>query len=346
MVSTDTQHQTEYYSIDDFGRVEKIDAHVHVNTSQRVLLEQATEDHMIIISINVDAYEDPIEKQQEYAIVQHDHFPDRFYYLTTFRVRGFEEPGWEGKVLSYLKQSFARGAVGVKVWKNIGMEEKTRNGRYLMVDDPVFDIIFSFLEENQIPLTGHIGEPKNCWLPLDEMTVIGDRNYYSKNPEYHMYLHPDSPSYEAHIQARDNLLAKHPELVYVGAHLGSVEWSVDELAKRLDAYPLMSVDLAERICHFQYQSAQNWKKVHDFIIKYQDRLLYGTDLESDNTLEPDEEKKRAHELWLRDWIYFVSDGVMSSPSVVQEFNGMRLPKSVVDKIYSKNARRIYLSYQK
>ena len=336
------QNQAEYYSIDDFHKVEKIDAHVHVNTIHRALLEQAAKDHIIILSVNVDAYEDTIEKQQEYALIQQVHFPDRFYYLTTFRVKGFEEPGWEEGVLSYLKQSFTTGAVGVKVWKNIVMDEKTRDGRYLMLDDPVFDNIFSFLVKNKIPLTGHIGEPKNCWLPLDEMTVIGDRDYYSKNPEYHMYLHPENPSYEAHIQARDNVLAKHPELVYVGAHLGSVEWSVDELAKRLDAFPHMSVDLAARICHFQYQSVLNWEKVYDFIIKYQDRLLYGTDIESFGTLEPDEEKTHAHEIWLRDWIYFVSDGSMSSPGVVEEFKGMRLPKPVVDKIYSKNARRIYL----
>jgi len=338
-----TQGQSEYYSIEDFSKVEKIDVHVHVNTVQRGLLEQAAEDHMFIISINVDAYEDSIEKQQEYAIVQKDHFPDSFYYLTTFRVDGFEEPGWEREVLSYLEQSFANGAVGVKVWKNIGMDVKTRDGRYLSLDDPVFDNIFSFLKEHRIPLTGHIGEPKNCWLPIDEMTVIGDRNYYSKNPEYHMYLHPDHPSYEDHIQARDNLLTKHPELEYVGAHLGSLEWSIDELAKRLDAFPLMSVDLAERICHLQYQSVQNWEKVYNFIIKYQDRLLYGTDIQSFGLPE---EKKLAHELWMQDWIYFVSDGIMSSPSVVQEFRGMRLPKPVVDKIYSQNARRIYLRNQK
>ncbi|MFO7671683.1 MAG: hypothetical protein R6W31_18635 [Bacteroidales bacterium] len=144
------------------------------------------------------------------------------------------------------------------------------------------------------------------------------------------------------MQARDNVLAKHPELVYVRAHLDSLEWSVDELAKRLDLFPLMSVELAERICHLQYQSVKDWKKVHDFIIKFQDRLLYGTDIESHGWPE---EKKRAHELWMRDRIYFISDGIMSSPVVVQQFQGMRLPKSVVDKIYSLNAKRIYLRNQ-
>jgi hypothetical protein len=55
------------------------------------LVEQALEDNIILICINVDAYDDPIETQQDYAISQHDHFLDRFYYLTTFRVNGFEK---------------------------------------------------------------------------------------------------------------------------------------------------------------------------------------------------------------------------------------------------------------
>jgi predicted TIM-barrel fold metal-dependent hydrolase len=333
----------EFYAIDDFSRIEKIDAHIHVNTTRKTLLEQASEDNVVFISINVDAFDNhTIEKQQEYSVKQHEFFPERFYYLTTFRVRGFEEPGWEESVLSYLKESVAKGAVGVKVWKNIGMDEKNRDGRYIMVDDPLFDNIFSFMEENNIPLTGHLGEPKSCWLPIEEIAVFGDRDYFSKNPQYHMYLHPESPSYEMHIQARDNLLKKHPDLVYVGAHLGSLEWSVDELAKRFDTFPLMSVDLTERICYLQYQSVQDWKKVYDFVMKYQDRLLYGTDIISDGTMDPDEENKHAHELWLRDWIYFTSDGVMTSPGIVQEFNGLKLPKSAVDKIFSKNSRRVYL----
>ncbi len=332
-----------FYSIDDFTKVEKIDVHVHVNTIKEDLLEQAIEDNFIFVSINVDAFaDDPIEKQQEYALAQHAKYPDRFFYLTTFRVVGFEEAGWADSVIAYLEQSFAKGAVGVKVWKNIGMDEKTSEGKLIAIDDPMFDSIISFLKERNMPLTGHLGEPKSCWLPLEEMTMPGDIDYFSKNPEYHMYLHPELPSYEEQIQARDNMLEKNPELVFVGAHLGSLEWSVDELAKRLDAYPLMVVDLAERICHFQYQAVKNWQKVYDFIVKYQDRLLYGTDIITLGNDDPEELKNRAHEIWKRDWIYFNSDKEMTSPRVEQKFRGLKLPKSVVDKIYSKNARRVYL----
>ncbi len=142
------------------------------------------------------------------------------------------------------------------------------------------------------------------------------------------------------------MLEKHPDLLFVGAHLGSVEWSVEELAKRLDKYPNMAVDMAERISHLQYQALTDWQKVHDFLVKYQDRLLYATDLRiaaSDITAkglrEPADVQKHAHEVWLRHWRFFTTDEMMRVPKVDGEFKGMKLPKEVVDKIYRENAEK-------
>jgi hypothetical protein len=332
-----------YYSIEDFYKVEKIDAHIHINTFERTIIEQAVDDNFIFISINVDGFPDTsIELQREYSVKQHLNYPENLYSLTTFRVKGFEQPGWKDLVLKYLKESFDKGAVGVKVWKNIGMGEKTFDGKDIFIDDVVFEPILSWLQEIKIPLTGHIGEPKSCWLPIEKMVMKGDIDYFSKNPEYHMHLHPELPDYETQIERRDSMLQKYPRLVFVGAHLGSLEWSVDELAERLDTYPLMSVDMAERICYLQYQSIENYEKVRDFIIKYQDRLLYGTDIIIDDTQNQEEESKKAHELWMHDWIYFNTDRLMTSPGITAEFKGLHLPKTIVDKIYSKNSRRIYL----
>ena len=70
-------------------------------------------------------------------------------------------------------------------------------------------------------------------------------------PEYHMYLHPEYPSYEDQIETRDNLLRKHPGLHFVGAHLGSMEWSLEEMASHFDMFPNMSVDMAARISHLE-----------------------------------------------------------------------------------------------
>lgn len=121
---------------------------------------------------------------------------------------------------------------------------------------------------------------------------------------------------------------------------------MDELAKRFDKYPNMAVDMAERISHLQYQSLTERQKVRDFFIKYQDRLLYATDIRisaSDLVLkgltEPSEIQNHAHEVWLRHWRFFISDEKMKVPKVEGEFKGLKLPSEVVDKIYRKNAEK-------
>ena len=194
--------------------------------------------------------------------------------------------------LPALKDSFSKGAIAVKVWKNIGMELKDNDNNFVMIDHPKFEPVFDFLVKNNIPLIGHLGEPKNCWLPVEKMTVQGDVNYFSTHPKYHMYLHPEYPSYEDQVNARDRMLEKHPGLQFIGAHLGSLEWSVDELAKRLDKFPDMAVDTASRISHLQYQAKTNWQKIHDFCIKYQDRIIYGTDIIINEVKDPEEIKNR------------------------------------------------------
>jgi len=335
---------SEYYTDNDFATVKKIDAHAHVMSTNHVLMEQAKADNFKLISLNceVPGYP-PIDSQQYFAIQQRLSYPDDFNYLTTFETATRFNPGWAERQLDYLKKSFANGAIGIKVWKNIGMTIKDKDSNFIMIDNPMFDTIFNFLEQSRIPVCGHIGEPKACWMPLDQMTTNNDRSYFSSHPEYYMYLHPEYPSYEAQIQSRDHLLEKHPNLRFVGAHLGSLEWSVDEMAKRLDKFPNMALDCAERVGHVQYQTIHNWQKVHDFFMKYQDRIIYGTDLEEWDSDNSDTLKKKAHDLWLRDWKYFTSGDTLQSPLVNGKFKGLMLPKSVVDKIYYKNVEKWYLT---
>ena len=53
-----------------------------------------------------------------------------------------------------------------------------------MVDNPKLDTVIDFIVKNNLPVTGHLGEPKNCWLPLDKMTVNADSSYFAANPQY------------------------------------------------------------------------------------------------------------------------------------------------------------------
>lgn len=334
----------DFYTEADFKTVDKIDVHCHVNSERPAFMEQAVEDNFKILTINTNS---PIagtnQEQQDFAHFQQITFPGRLAYLTTFSMEGWDEDDWLEKTMDYLEESFRNGAVGMKVWKNIGMVEKDKNGNFIMIDDPKFDPIFNYLEKQGIQVCGHLGEPKNCWLPLDEMTVNNDRKYFKEFPEYHMYLHPEYPSYEEQIAARDHMLEKHPDLKFMGAHLGSLEWSVDELSKHFDRFPNSTVDMAARMCHIQKQAQSDRRKVRDFFIKYQDRILYGTD-EGDygaSIKEPEEIKERAHSVWSRDWKFLTTDSPMTSWEVDGEFNGLRLPKAVIDKVYRENAETLF-----
>lgn len=336
-----------FYTMADFPTVKKYDAHVHLwKDFDTLFMDQALADNFALV--NVSVYSSPNrtpKSQDDFSIKLIKKYSSDLAFISTFSLEGFNDSDWTEKTLDYLQGAIDNGAIGVKVWKNIGLELKNKQDEFVMIDDKAFEPIMKLLIDNNIPLLGHLGEPKNTWLPIEEMTVKGDRDYFSENPKYHMYLHQEFPNYEAQIAARDRLLEINPSLNFVGAHLGSLEWSVEELAKRLDSYPNMSVDLAERISHLQHQAVTNWQAVYDFLITYQDRIIYGTDLRtsaSDITgTTYDEIRNHAHEIWLRHWRFFVTDDEMQVPKVTGKFKGMKLPKSVVDKIYRTNAEHWY-----
>lgn len=297
-----------------------IDAHVHLNTTSHAKMMKALEYGVSFLSINTDIPFFPSLKEQERVILElQKKFPNQVLHVTSFHNSlPWGTPQWREDVLSQIKKGLDNGAVGVKIWKNIGMDLRTSTGDFIMVDDDHMDPIYDFMAQNNVLLIGHQGEPRNCWLPLDEMTVDSDRNYFASHPEYHMYLHSAFPSYERQMQTRDSMLEKHPSLRYVGLHLFSMEWSIEEVALRLDRYPNTMTDLAERICHLQLQAKENWNAVRDFCIKYQDRIIYGTDVIDDGSMEDRALNNRFEELWKFHYRFFASNEEMIAP----EFKGV------------------------
>jgi predicted TIM-barrel fold metal-dependent hydrolase len=329
-----------YYTEADFKKVLKVDTHVHIVTDKGYFEEQAAEDNFALITINVDhSSQDLLDLQLEKARNSVKKHPGRVFYEPSFYfdTTGWGDDQWSKKVITYLDNSLSEGAVGVKVWKNIGMTVRDRNGKFIMIDDQALKPVFDFIVSRNLPVTGHIGEPRNCWLPLEKMTIKGDIGYFKENPQYHMFLHPEYPSYDDQINSRDHLLELHPDMKFIGCHLGSLEYDVDELAKRLDKYPNMAVDMAARISHLQYQAVADREKVRNFCIKYQDRLMYGTDLEDMRADSREELGRILHATWLSDWKFFTGDAETTTGEFDGRFIGLKLPKEVVDKIYSINA---------
>lgn len=341
----------QHYSEADFARVPKFDAHVHANVDDPRFLDLARRDGFELLSINVD-YPDfpPLLQQAAVSGEMRREDPQVFHFATTFPMEGFGTPGWTERTNTLIDAAVARGALAVKVWKNVGMVARDAEGKRVFLDDPRFDGVITHLEERGIPLIAHQAEPKNCWLPLDQMTTDNDRSYFREHPEYYMYLHPEEPSYEALMAARDRFVARHPKLAFDGAHMASLEWSIDELSRFFDAHPKAVVDLAARLSNLQVQSNADVAKVRAFFVKYQDRILYGTDL-TDSPPDPaaraqnppatDDFAGEADKVWRADWRYLATPLSQRVDAINADAVGLNLPREVIDKIYWKNARKFF-----
>jgi predicted TIM-barrel fold metal-dependent hydrolase len=251
---------------------------------------------------------------------------------TTFSPYDFEEPGFSERAIRQLNQDFADGAVAVKIYKTIGMEIKTKAGKYLMPDDPAFNPVYEDIAAHHRTVVAHLAEPDSCWEPPNPASP--DYEFYEQHPQEYAYAHPEWPSKAAILAARDHVLAEHPKLRVVGAHLGSMEADLNEMAQRFDRYPNFAVDTAARIPYFILQPRE---KVRAFLIKYQDRILYATDL----VVMPQDNTEKALQQWTstyeRDWKFFATDQTVEYKG--HNARGLRLPESVLRKLYHDNAIR-------
>ncbi len=88
-----------------------------------------------------------------------------------------------------------------------------------------------------------------------------------------------------------------------------------------------------------------------FFIKYQDRILYGTDLTEDppgadqRAQNPPQSAQRfsaeADAFWRSDWVYLATSDRQHVDAIKADVRGLALPKAVIDKIYYSNARRVF-----
>jgi predicted TIM-barrel fold metal-dependent hydrolase len=332
--------------------IKKIDVHTHIGSDApwfRDVLDSIDQKVLTICTGGTDP--ERIYKDIDTAQQLLNNHPRYYSWVTTFDLTGRDDPGWAENVISQLREDFRAGAVGVKVWKDIGMEITNKEGDCIQIDDSMFEPILSFIAEQGKTLIAHLGEPIDAWMPSN---IEGKPQFYwSNHPEYHFWDKPDKPSYSDIMAARDHVLEKHPTLRFVGAHMGSMSYDVNEVIKRLDRYPNFAVEIGGRTRYLMWQARG---KVRSFFIQYQDRIMYGTDLsagifDEDGSPFSNEQinnMKRSylsrHDFFMR---YYASDeifpwannirGGKPVPEAEYTVQGLALPKEVLEKVYYKNA---------
>jgi predicted TIM-barrel fold metal-dependent hydrolase len=317
----------------DLRAIPKIDVHAHYRTDHPDLAPTLAAWNARAVLVNVTGSERKIdEKWRDFRALQAKH-PERFYLVATFDPFRFNEPDFAAKVIEQLRANIAEGAKAVKVWKDIGMEVKDTEGRHVQIDNPKFQPIWDFLASQNIPVMAHIGEPLAAWRPLSDSSP--HFWYYSNNPQYHAYSHPEIPRHEEIIAARDRWIARNPKLTIVAMHLASLEYDVAEVAKRLDAYPNLYVETAARINDLAMQPSE---KVRSFMTRYQDRVMWGTDFGEGSVSRAGLEAS-----FDQHWRYYATADTVTlgnARSWHRTVRGLALPPGALEKFAHLNAERV------
>ena len=319
-----------------FSALAPIDAHVHLYKDDPAFGTLLKRLNLRVLDIAViddrDPYGKGLEPQRSDILKVVHVTAGRAVFCTTFSPYDFEDRGFAQQTIRQLDADFAKGAIAVKIYKVMGMEMKSKAGKYVMPDDPAFEPIYQSIAAHNRTVVAHIAEPDSCWQPPNPASP--DYEYYKQHPEEYAYAHPEWPSKAAILAARDHFLAENPKLRVVGAHLGSMETDVNEIARRFDRYPNFAVDTAARIV---YLTLQPRDKVRAFLIKYQDRVLYGTDL----VVMPKDDTEKALAEWnntyARDWKFFATNQTVEFEG--RKVQGLELPEPVLRKLYHDNAVR-------
>ncbi|MHB1793375.1 MAG: amidohydrolase family protein [Acidobacteriaceae bacterium] len=317
-----------------FSALDPIDTHTHVFQSAPALYAMLKRLNLHTLDITlVDDYDPELkdlakERKDVWNVVRHS---DGYIAMcSTFDPFKYSQPNFARNANRIIDQDFSRGAVAVKIWKNVGMEIKDAKGNYIMPDNPVFEPIFKNIAAHNKTLVAHLADPNTIWEAPNP--AAADYGYYTQHPELYMYPKHGAPSKASILVARDHVLEANPNLRVVGAHLGSMEADFHQLAQHLDKYPNFAVDLAARMPYVEMQPRAD---LIAFIAKYQDRLIYATD----NELNPDSNAQDTMKEWesayANDWRFFATNDVVEYHG--HKVQGLALPQPILRKLYHDNA---------
>ena len=321
-------------SLADFTSLEPIDSHAHAFQTGPEFVGMFARLHLHMLDVLVvddtNPYRTSIEPERSDALKFIASNMGHARLCTTFDPFQFDKPDFARKAIDELNRDFARGAIAVKIWKNVGMELKNASGQYVLPDDPRLEPIYKDIAAHHKTLLAHLAEPDAAWGSADPRAPYA--GYYRSNPQWDMSKKPDVPSKKAILDARDRLLAMNPGLRVVGAHLGSMEGDLDQIADRLARYANFAVDTSARVQSFMIQPRD---KVRAFLLKYQDRILYGTDLGFYSGRTDEAAAREWENRYASDWRYFATGDSFQYQGRTVE--GLSLPRPLLKKLYHENA---------
>jgi len=287
-------------------------------------------------------------------------YPDRLALFGNIDFSQVDAPTFSQDIVSELDAQHRLGVRAAKIYKSLGLFVRGKNGKLLAIDDPRLDPYWEKCGQLGMPVLIHTADPREYFFPRTYNSFhygIPDRTIRPKDkhvprweefgkPEY--WKNPRMPAFDELMRQRNHVLEKHPHTIFVGAHMGNLTFDLQQLAETLDKHPNFYVECSARL---RILGRLNPQAVRDFFIKYQDRILYGSDFTSLMNTDPKDAqavarwKAFAKRLYSRYFEYFETDHT----DIVEPFShqrhwlrlaGVQLPKAVLEKFYFGNAAKI------
>ena len=256
--------------------------------------------------------------------------PKRFSVFANINFTGIGENGWTANAVKQLEQDVKNGAMGLKIFKNLGFSVKDNTGKRVTVDDARLDAIWKKCGELKIPVLIHTADPKQFWEPLDnnnerwlELVTRPNRKRSDTDPAPWQQL----------IDEQHRVFKKHPGTTFIAAHFDWHANDLDKLSKFMDEMPNIYVEFGAIIAELGRQPIA----ANKFFTKYQDRILFGKD-----SWEPQEYTTYFRVLETKDEYFPYHKKYHAFWSMY----GMGLPDEILKKIYYKNALRLLPSLDK
>ena len=198
-------------------------------------------------------------------------YPDRFELWCGFDYSGYDEPGYGPSAVKELVRCFNSGAKGVGeiMFKGKGVSPSSKGRSIMLPDDPRLDPLFEKSAELGLPVNLHISEDK--WM----YEIMDSTNDGLMNASFwEVGMENGAKTHEEMLERLEKTLKRHPATTFIAAHLANCCADLSVLADFFEKYPNLYADISARYGEI----APIPKFVHDFIEKYQDRIVYGTDM--------------------------------------------------------------------
>jgi predicted TIM-barrel fold metal-dependent hydrolase len=251
--------------------------------------------------------------------------PGRVVMFANLNFTGLDEPGWGDRAAAQLERDVKEGgAVGLKLFKPLGMDLKDGTGRRVPTDDARLDPVWKKAGDLGIPVLIHTAEPPAFFTPIDkynerwlELTQFPGR---ARPPEQY-------PPFDSLLAEQHRMFGKHRNTRFIAAHLDWLGADLGRLGRLLDSLPNVYTEVAAVL----YELGRQPRAARDFLIRYQDRVMMGKDI-----YEPSE-----YHTYFR--VFETADEYFDyyrKRHAFWKMYGLDLPDEVLKKIYYKNALKV------